>query len=265
MVIKCLLRLFSVVLYLSAMTVSSAAYAATFSDVYIFGDSLSDTNAGLSDGDLWPIYFAPQVGASYDAGNNYAVAGATTAHLASQVSFYQADAITADPNALYVVWAGGNDILGGGSAVTAANNVINTISTLSSFGAVNFLVPNMPDLGLIPIDGTGASTVPSTMFNSAIDQAYSASSDVFVADVFGFHHRILDDPVAFGLTNATDSCLAAGVACDTYLIWDNLHPTTAGHSLFADEFASTFVPIPAAVWLFGSGLIGLIGFARRKA
>ena len=27
----------------------------------------------------------------------------------------------------------------------------------------------------------------------------------------------------------------------------------------------TTVPVPAAVWLFGSGLIGLIGFARRKA
>jgi hypothetical protein len=27
---------------------------------------------------------------------------------------------------------------------------------------------------------------------------------------------------------------------------------------------STVVPVPAAVWLFGSGLIGLIGFARRK-
>ena len=25
------------------------------------------------------------------------------------------------------------------------------------------------------------------------------------------------------------------------------------------------VPVPAAVWLFGSGLIGLIGFARKKA
>ena len=24
------------------------------------------------------------------------------------------------------------------------------------------------------------------------------------------------------------------------------------------------VPVPAAVWLFGSGLIGLIGFAKRK-
>ena len=24
------------------------------------------------------------------------------------------------------------------------------------------------------------------------------------------------------------------------------------------------VPVPAAIWLFGSGLIGLFGFARRK-
>lgn len=30
----------------------------------------------------------------------------------------------------------------------------------------------------------------------------------------------------------------------------------------ADGFA--VVPVPAAVWLFGSGLIGLVGFARRK-
>ena len=27
---------------------------------------------------------------------------------------------------------------------------------------------------------------------------------------------------------------------------------------------TSVVPVPAAVWLFGSGLIGLIGFARRK-
>ncbi|MEA3242882.1 MAG: VPLPA-CTERM sorting domain-containing protein [Pseudomonadota bacterium] len=28
--------------------------------------------------------------------------------------------------------------------------------------------------------------------------------------------------------------------------------------------ASSVVPIPAAVWLFGSGLLGLVGIARRK-
>lgn len=30
------------------------------------------------------------------------------------------------------------------------------------------------------------------------------------------------------------------------------------------DFAGSVVPIPAAVWLFGSGLVGLIGVARRK-
>ena len=36
--------------------------------------------------------------------------------------------------------------------------------------------------------------------------------------------------------------------------------------LFADYFSIgvTAVPVPAAVWLFGSGLLGLIGIARRK-
>ena len=28
--------------------------------------------------------------------------------------------------------------------------------------------------------------------------------------------------------------------------------------------ATTAVPLPAAAWLFGSGLIGLVGIARRK-
>jgi hypothetical protein len=27
---------------------------------------------------------------------------------------------------------------------------------------------------------------------------------------------------------------------------------------------AAIVPLPAAVWLFGSGLLGLIGMARRK-
>lgn len=31
------------------------------------------------------------------------------------------------------------------------------------------------------------------------------------------------------------------------------------------DWLFTAVPVPAAVWLFGSGLIGLVGFARRKA
>lgn len=36
-------------------------------------------------------------------------------------------------------------------------------------------------------------------------------------------------------------------------------------TIFSGNIANTVVPVPAAVWLFGSGLIGLIGIARRKA
>jgi len=36
----------------------------------------------------------------------------------------------------------------------------------------------------------------------------------------------------------------------------------SGHSLTLTNISS--VPVPAAVWLFGSGLLGLIGVARRK-
>jgi hypothetical protein len=37
-----------------------------------------------------------------------------------------------------------------------------------------------------------------------------------------------------------------------------------GSGVFYDNIHFAPVPVPAAVWLFGSGLIGLIGFARKK-
>lgn len=41
-------------------------------------------------------------------------------------------------------------------------------------------------------------------------------------------------------------------------------PCCAGGSLFWDDVSLTAVPVPAAVWLFGSGLLGLVGVARRR-
>ena len=39
---------------------------------------------------------------------------------------------------------------------------------------------------------------------------------------------------------------------------------TSATASFDYDLQLTAVPVPAAVWLFGSGLIGLVGFARRK-
>ena len=36
------------------------------------------------------------------------------------------------------------------------------------------------------------------------------------------------------------------------------------HTLPGSGFGQAVVPVPAALWLFGSGLLGLIGIARRK-
>ena len=54
-------------------------------------------------------------------------------------------------------------------------------------------------------------------------------------------------------------------------LWDNVYTSevrigaTTGSVAGIDNYRTTSpVPVPAAVWLFGSGLIGLIGIARRK-
>ena len=63
---------------------------------------------------------------------------------------------------------------------------------------------------------------------------------------------------AFTLTSSTFASL--GLTPGSYE-W------TWGSGASADSFTLNVgaVPVPAAVWLFGSGLLGLVGIARRKA
>ena len=46
--------------------------------------------------------------------------------------------------------------------------------------------------------------------------------------------------------------------------FNNLVGNDDGSGMFYDNVSFSPVPVPAAVWLFGSGLIGLIGIARRR-
>ncbi len=110
-----------------------------YQPLYVFGDSLSDMgNNGKStnaEGNTWAYYVAQafgnaDIGASKNGGTDFARGGDTTANLIlrqqakndegdsipliipSQFEFYQtALGDQVDPNALYVVWMGGNDFL----------------------------------------------------------------------------------------------------------------------------------------------------------
>ena len=71
----------------------------------------------------------------------------------------------------------------------------------------------------------------------------------------------------FSGANLVDADLA-NVAANPSGFYVNLHnsvfPGGAVRGQICDPYR-TVVPVPAAVWLFGSGLLGLIGVARRKA
>ncbi len=193
----------------------------------------------------------------------------------------------ADPNALYTVWASANDFLSAapGTEIAAIGpaitNLLTAIGTLVAAGAQHFILPNLPDLGLTPkslaadLISPGAAagaTALSGAFNfnyyNALDANFGAGFGVRL-DTFAILQDVVANPGTYGLTNVTDMCFDSTVPSlcadpATYAFWDPIHPTAALHDILAAEAFAAVVPVPAAVWLFGSAL-GLLGWMRRQA
>lgn len=191
------------------------AFAVSFTDIYVFGDSLSDTGnlfaatGGLlppspfysqgraSNDRLWIEYLAEDLGATT---TNYAFAGATTGSvntfvpgligLEQQITNFQATNSFADSDALYVVWAGSNDYLGAGitNPSVPVGNLASSIATLADYGAENFLVLNLPDLGQLP--ATSSSIFSSSLtgltnaHNSGLDSVLNSLSLSYGVDIY---------------------------------------------------------------------------------
>jgi hypothetical protein len=79
----------------------------------------------------------------------------------------------------------------------------------------------------------------------------NADPDVWQTAVF---NTTLGSDVAGGVTLQLKSSCGAAPTCLADIYFDNA-------SMVVDV---SEIPIPAAAWLFGSGLIGLVGVARRK-
>ena len=298
-------------LVLSSSLVPISAIAATFSQIFVYGDSLSDlgrasiatngaappysalTNGKFSNGPLWIEYLATKLGIDPNptnnpsfANTNFAVGGATTGinntivpflgGVQNQVTNSLAQVTNnpgLDPAALYVVWAGANDYLGGGitDPTIPVTNLSTEITTLIGRGAKNILVPNLPDLGKLPVTlGTPISADLNLLtqgHNAGLGLSLNSLSQInpsvklSLLDVNSLFDRIVTDPSSSGFNNVTNGCLL--VSCtnpDKYLFWDTIHPTTAGHKLIGDLAFETVSPTAVPEPTISLGYIVALGF-----
>jgi phospholipase/lecithinase/hemolysin len=257
--------------------------AATYSSLYVFGDSLSDPANLYSNGPVAAQYLSPLLGVPLDNSKNYAFSGATTSQVLGQVNHYLSGH-SADPSALYMVWAGPNDIASSPSPfmfdpTMAIYNLSSTIGSLAASGAQQFFVPNMPDLGRTPaLAGTPFSlsmTQVSLNYNQHLEDALqqlrvSLGVDIVSYDTYGLLNAVIANPGQYGFSNVSERCIASAVCranadvANSYLFWDEVHPTTHGHQVLAASMATVIVPVPATLPLLVSALAVLVGFRRRQ-
>ena len=291
-----------------ALAAAPAFAQDSFSQTVFFGDSLSDsghfrptlvqiagpqaavlgrftTNPGLVWAELLADFYGTEAVSDNQGGTDYAVGGArvgvdTTAtlapgvtlpvpSLATQVAGYlAANGGKADPNALYSVWGGANDLFSItdpatapgviGGAVTAE---VGIVGALENAGARYVLVSTVPDLGVTPAyAGSGQAAVGtqlSTGYNNVLFGGLTAQGlRVIPLDTFDLLHEIIADPGTYGFTNVTTPacgsltslvCSPANFvdpsAASTYVFADGVHPSTAAHAILA-QYAISVLEAP---------------------
>ncbi|MDJ0519789.1 MAG: SGNH/GDSL hydrolase family protein [Trichodesmium sp. MO_231.B1] len=360
----------SIALTASALTIGTVpVYAANFnfdnsnldfSQMFVFGDSLLDTENSFSltggqfpdnslsfegrfsNGPIWieslgssldldPTAFFINNSVSPD-GANYAISGSRSGDqnfldnlpvgLEQQLQSFIAPLLAtnqlANSDALYTLWTGANDYLHSTLSLvsefisppdappnpdTTVNNITDSLEALYNVGARNFLIPNLPSLGITPLATfTGTSDTLNQLTDehnqklelaiAELEQSLSGAT-ITLLDVNSILDEIIDNPSQFGFSNVTDSwsntvlafCQTAFLgtdgsvkSCDVdvpdpdeYLFWDILHPTEAAHQLIANEALYSLqseynqtIPEPTSILsLLGLG-VSVLGMSAFK-
>ena len=129
------------------------------------------------------------------------------------------------------------------AAVADMNFIVNDIAAR---GAGTILVTNLPRLGTTPQFGptplAALADYAGDQFNSRLQSALLTlaptrpGTNIILFDLAKVSNTLAANPGRFGLTNASSSCLVGATVCatpDSYLFWDGVHPTAAGHRLIA--------------------------------
>jgi phospholipase/lecithinase/hemolysin len=181
----------------------------------------------------------------------------TINNVGQQITDYLATHPKIDDKTLFVVWAGANDVIN----ATAPKDIINAavdqatnIQRLIDAGATQFIVPNLPNLGAIPrFNSSPATSIPAqkatVLYNSVLKAGvdlvtlFNPGKKIVQFDVYGLITKVIASPSKYGLMDVTDSSRGNFVVNpDTYLFWDDLHPTTKGHNILAQGASSLLAP-----------------------
>ncbi|HYC03609.1 MAG TPA: autotransporter domain-containing protein [Azospirillaceae bacterium] len=237
---------------LAALALAAAGTAAQaqtapqrFSNVVVFGDSLSDpgnlaqfgqappapyVGGRFSNGPVWAEQLSPLLGGTPVVSRAFGGARSTAERpidVQSQVSAQLAATPALNPNGLYAVWIGANDYFQFFSAPTAdptafargvATNAGTAATRLMAAGARNVLLFNLPNLGDTPggrANGPAASGQANqiTLLHNAFIsqtardiQAATPGSRVIVVDINTLSAAFNANPAAYGFSNTTVPC-----------------------------------------------------------
>jgi outer membrane lipase/esterase len=234
-------------------------------------------------------------------GSNFAFGGATTGplnnvgsvpSLLTQAANFVAalGPASAPANALYVVAGGGNNareamtaIAGGAdptatigaAAIQFAADIGSIVDTLQAKGAERIIVWDVVNLGFAPAiaaKGEQAASLATTLtqaMNDALGYRLATESNVLTFDIFGLTTSIAANPAAYGLTNDSDAGGAIpGADLSTYLFWDGIHPTAAGHVILATSMVALTMSVPEIDPAGGSSVValvvGVLGLIERR-
>lgn len=277
-------------LFLGAMSLTSKAATPTFTHLYVFGDSYCDVgndfiasegnvpappyiNGRFSNGPIWVDHVAGFLGLGtlkpyLAGGTDYAFGGAevtapvTTPYgsipsVPQQVALYlQSTGGKADPNALYIIEGGGNDILNAVSdkpqqlGFEIALGISASELLLRHAGARYFLIPNLYNVGLLPAAAAAGNAAFATAATNATNKSLAnqlalesllEGIHIVRLDAFSLINAVVKDTSHFGFTDVVAPCtnlpLGSPVTeCgdpDHTFFWDVEHPTEFGHAFFA--------------------------------
>jgi phospholipase/lecithinase/hemolysin len=300
----------AVVATVCCLGMAAPAAAAPISSVVVFGDSNVDNGNLRARGLQFGLDINPPPNFEGRNGNgpvvveyladrihrpllNFAFSGAATGtglnfgiatNALSQIQGYLAGrGGAADPAAIYVYWAGSNDLIGVGAdatlleqrVTTARSNIEAGLTALSDAGASRIIVANRtPRPDLASQDNLNGLALNAEIAELLADLDPLLAADLLPFDNYSLIAAMVTNGAAFGFTRtaASDLCIAVP-ACSGDLSeaarwtnWDAAHKTTRVHALLAREMVAQFglpVPSPSALALLLPGL-GLLLAVRRR-